>query len=151
MANAYETCVTLSKMFYSNFVTNVRCLEPIAVSPKDITSPRRYYPASKFVTDTPVFAVNSELTPNGFYPSDKTVLYRLNLLCDPFLPNFNPPTIFSPNVGKTHQLNPNALVFIPEAQNDSSSNINIDYSCPVYIDDITFELNINAPLHPISL
>ena len=94
MANAYETCVTLSKMFHSNFITNVRCLEPIAVRPKDITSPRRYYPASKFVTDTPVFVVNSELTPSGFYPSDKTVLYRLNPLCDPFLPKFNPPTIF---------------------------------------------------------
>ena len=62
MANAYETCVTLSKMFHSNFVTNVRCLEPIAVRPKDITSPRRYYPASKCVTDTPVFVVNSAYT-----------------------------------------------------------------------------------------
>ena len=122
MVNAYQTRVTQSKMFHSNFVTIVRCLEPIAVSPKAITSQRRYYPVSKFVTDTPVFVINSELTTNGFYPSDKKVLYRLNPLCDPFLPNFNPPTIFSPNVGETHQLNPNAPVFIPEAQYDSSSD-----------------------------
>ena len=99
MANVYETCVTQVKCSILILLRMSYVLEPIAVSRKAITSPRRYYPVRKFVTDTPVFVVNSELTPNGFYPSEKTVLYRLNPLCDPFLTNFNPSTIFSPNVG----------------------------------------------------
>ena len=87
-ANAYITCVTLSKVYLFYFVSClqiVRLIVPIIFTSNANNLLRSPYLANKFVT-----IGNSNFSNGVFYSSDKSVLRYLSLPCTQLITQANP-------------------------------------------------------------
>ena len=149
-ADAYKTCVTLSKLYLLYFVTClqiVRLIVPIIFTSNANNLLRSPYLASKFETID-----NSNFSNSGFYPSDKSVLRYLSLPCTQLITQANPKgtghcafselSILNPRVNP-FSLNAPCVALNPEADSFYPSML------PFFPDDIFERLNPSAePFRP---
>ena len=149
-ANAYKTCVTLSKLYLFYFVTClqiVRLIVPIIFTSNANNLLRSPYLASKFVTID-----NSNFSNSGFYPSGKSVLRYLSLPCTQLITQANPKgtghcafselSTLNPRVNP-FSLNAPCVALNPEAESFYPSML------PFFPDDIIERLNPSAePFKP---